>query len=101
MKMSRTRKNFRLRLICWIIFVSGRYFALVTSEQKSTLFHAQKHEIDCIFDELRILDKRYTLENSFCHFSPLHDRTNFEDSIDTEMYGAVLIMTWKFESWEL
>ena len=39
-KMSRTRKNFRLRLICWIILVSGRYFAIVTSEQKSTLLHA-------------------------------------------------------------
>ena len=37
-KMSRTRKNFRLRLICWIILVSGRYFAIVTSEQKILYF---------------------------------------------------------------
>ena len=50
------RKNFRLRLICWIILVSGRNFVIVTSEQKSTPIHVQEHEIDYIFDELRIWD---------------------------------------------
>ena len=54
-----------------------------------------------IFDDLRIWDKRYTLANSFCHFSLLHDRTNFEDPIAAGMYAAVLFMTWKLESWDL
>ena len=61
-----------------------------------------KHEIIYILDdELGKLDERYKLEDSFCHFSSVHENRIYEDSIEVKMYGATLFMSWKLGSWEL
>ena len=47
------------------------------------------------------LIESYTLENSFCHFSRVHEKTNYKDPIIARMYGAILFMSWKLGFWEL